>query len=106
MSEYIALGILVIAFGAQIVGSFGVLPDVILRRSRRISWLTRSFALLRMTSLSKGIYYLSILIVFGFSLFLSIAQYFVWKEAGPPSSYFLPPYQSIWYWVQYSIQHI
>lgn len=44
---------------------------------------------------------LGALFLVGWFLFLVIAQYGAWRNAGPPMSYLVPPYQSIGYVVWY-----
>lgn len=52
---------------------------------------------------SKWLFIVSILSVIFWYLYLTGLQYITWVEAGPPSSFFLPPYEDITYLFQYHL---
>ncbi len=52
-------------------------------------------------SFSKWAFIFSSLSVFFCYIFLTGAQYFLWIESGPPSSFFIPPHRGIEYLLQY-----
>ncbi|MEW6617213.1 MAG: hypothetical protein AB1333_02215 [Patescibacteria group bacterium] len=52
---------------------------------------------------SKWIFVFSVLGIIFWYLYLTGLQYFIWVEAGPPSSFFLPPHTSILYLFQYHL---
>ncbi len=50
---------------------------------------------------SKWLFIFSLLVVIYWYFYLTALQYFTWIEAGPPSLFFLPPYENIFYLFQY-----
>ena len=74
------LSILILAFIIQLIG-----PKVGLDMKRVIQILS---------CISVGL-------IFAYFVYLIVFQYILWRDAGPPSIYFIPPYQSIWYVVNY-----
>ena len=87
MSEDFALGILIIAFGAQLMRLFGFYVDSDNEKVWRKLWWS------------------AVTFFFAYLVFLGVAQYIAWKESGPPLSYFVPPYASITYVIKYSFYH-
>ena len=50
---------------------------------------------------TKFLFFSSAIAVLLYYIFLTVAQYFVWKISGPPFIYFLPPHESIFYLLNY-----
>ena len=49
----------------------------------------------------KFIWILSVLVIFGITLYSTYQQYAAWAS-GPPGKFLLPPYQGIWYFFSYA----
>jgi hypothetical protein len=50
---------------------------------------------------AKILYFSSVTFIFSYYLGLTVVQYFVWKNGGSPTIYFLPPYENIFYLINY-----
>jgi len=50
---------------------------------------------------SKWLFIVSVSVIIFWYFYLTALQYFVWMEAGPPSSFLIPPHTSILYVFQY-----
>jgi len=53
----------------------------------------------------KYLFWLSIIVIFIVQSYWAREQFFVWHDAGPPASYFVPPYRGISYFLFYSLTH-
>ena len=53
-------------------------------------------------NLAKYVFYGAIILIFGIQAYWSWQQYSLWKYAGPPASYLLPPHQPISYFYLYA----
>lgn len=85
MIDNVSLGILIIALGVRCASDlFGFLSD---------------------PKIWKRIFIVSVAVLFGFSLFFSVAQYLAWKNAPPPASFLVPPYAAWGEVVKYSFTH-
>lgn len=84
---WVSLGLLVVGFALQLIRRFRVLdiPD-------------NQFA-----SLARLLFFLGIVFIAGWYCYLVYAQYAVWRAAGPPASFLVPPHRSIAYvfWYHY-----
>lgn len=52
---------------------------------------------------SRWTFIFSVLVIMFWYVFLTASQYFLWIQSGVPSIYFLPPYESIFYLLQYHL---
>jgi len=86
---YVSLGLLSVAFFFQAVKPRLLRGDDSGVRTKNVS---RGF---------RALFFLEVLFVLGWYAYLIAGQYFAWKAAGPPLSYLVPPYQSIFYVVGY-----
>jgi len=79
-SFYLSLGVIVLGLGIQFLGS---------KSSRKSE------------SLCRLLFFGSAGFVLLYYIILTTFQYFVWKNGGEPFVYFLPPYESIFYLLNY-----
>ncbi|MDP1706623.1 MAG: hypothetical protein Q8L36_02275 [bacterium] len=54
-------------------------------------------------NITKKIFFFSIIGGFVYYGYLVYNQYFIWFYAGPPASFLLPPYESLWYVFSYHL---
>ncbi len=69
-----------------------------------IAFIVQVTSLKKRFSVERGtrpLFFITVSFILAYFVYLVVFQYIVWRDAGPPSIYFIPPYQSIWYVVNY-----
>ncbi len=79
MVSWLVGGLLIVGSAAQ----FLMRDDD--RKARAYAWL----------------FYASVVIVTGYAVYLTVAQYLIWKNSAGLGKFFVPPYQPLWYVVGY-----
>ena len=79
IKDYLVLVILLVTLGAQLK-----------LRSFSFNW-----------KIFRFIFLISIFLISLVLIYWSVAQYLIWHRSGTPTSYFLPPYRSISYFLRY-----
>lgn len=68
------------------------------------AFLAQVFSFFRKREAAKFfrfVFLISVVLVLAYFVYLIFAQYILWRDSGPPSSFFVPPYQSPLYVINY-----